>query len=472
MATITGVRVEDVRFPTSVTADGSDAMNKDGDYSAAYVVLETDAPDPGNPDPGATLGGYGLTFTIGRGNDIVAEAARQQAAALVGRDVDELAADMGAVYRELTSDSQMRWLGPEKGVVHLSLAAVLNAAWDLVARRAGKPLWRVLVDMTPEELVDVADLRYLSDALTREDALKILREREDTKQERLAHLERTGYPVYTTSAGWLGYSDAKLRRLCQEAVDAGYQHVKLKVGADLDEDVRRLAIAREVLGPDRALMIDANQVWDVPQAIEWMRELARFDPLWIEEPTSPDDILGHAAVRRAVAPIGVATGEHCHNRVMFKQLFQAEAIDYCQLDTGRLASINEIVAVLLLAAKFGVPVCPHAGGVGLCEMVQHVSVLDYVAIGGDLDGRVTEYVDHLHEHFTDPCIVADKGAGTAYVLPSRPGYSTQMYEDSLDRFRFPGGTYWVGDSSARDSSARDSSVRDAPVRDTSEHVPH
>jgi L-fuconate dehydratase len=442
MATITGVRVEDVRFPTSATADGSDAMNKDGDYSAAYVVLETDAPDPADPG-GATLGGYGLTFTIGRGNDIVAEAARQQAAALVGRDVDELAADMGAVYRDLTADSQLRWLGPEKGVVHLSLAAVLNAAWDLVARRAGKPLWRVLVDMTPEELVDIADLRYLSDALTREEALAILRAREDTRQERIANLERTGYPVYTTSAGWLGYSDAKLRRLCQEAVDAGYHHVKLKVGANLDEDVRRLAIAREVLGPDRALMIDANQVWDVPQAIEWMAELAKFDPLWIEEPTSPDDILGHAAVRRAVAPIGVATGEHCHNRVMFKQLFQADAIDYCQLDTGRLASINEIVAVLLLAAKFGVPVCPHAGGVGLCEMVQHVSVLDYVAIAGDLTGRVTEYVDHLHEHFTDPCIVADRGAGTAYVLPSRPGYSTQMYEESLEEFRFPHGTYWL-----------------------------
>ncbi|GHH65731.1 enolase C-terminal domain-like protein [Promicromonospora soli] len=442
MATITGVRVEDVRFPTSATADGSDAMNKDGDYSAAYVVLETDAPDPADPG-GAPLGGYGLTFTIGRGNDIVAEAARQQAAALVGRDVDELAADMGAVYRDLTADSQLRWLGPEKGVVHLSLAAVLNAAWDLVARRAGKPLWRVLVDMTPEELVDIADLRYLSDALTRDEALAILRAREDTRQERIANLERTGYPVYTTSAGWLGYSDAKLRRLCQEAVDAGYHHVKLKVGANLDEDVRRLAIAREVLGPDRALMIDANQVWDVPQAIEWMGELAKFDPLWIEEPTSPDDILGHAAVRRAVAPIGVATGEHCHNRVMFKQLFQADAIDYCQLDTGRLASINEIVAVLLLAAKFGVPVCPHAGGVGLCEMVQHVSVLDYVAIGGDLTGRVTEYVDHLHEHFTDPCIVADRGAGTAYVLPSRPGYSTQMYEESLGEFRFPHGTYWL-----------------------------
>lgn len=457
MATITGVRVEDVRFPTSVTADGSDAMNKDADYSAAYVVLETDAPDPDQAASGRTLGGYGLTFTIGRGNDIVAEAARQQAATLVGRDVDEIAADMGALYRDLTADSQLRWLGPEKGVVHLSLAAVLNAVWDLVARRAGKPLWRLLVDMTPEQLVDVADLRYLSDALTRDEALAILRERASTRQERLDHLERTGYPVYTTSAGWLGYSDDKLRRLCQEAVDAGYQHVKLKVGANLDEDVRRLTIAREVLGPDRNLMIDANQVWDVPQAIEWMSALAPFDPLWIEEPTSPDDILGHAAVRRAVAPIGVATGEHCHNRVMFKQLMQAEAIDYCQLDTGRLASINEIVAVLLLAAKFGVPVCPHAGGVGLCEMVQHVSVLDYVAIGGDLTGRVTEYVDHLHEHFTDPVVVADRGAGTAYVLPALPGYSTQMYEESLDKFRFPQGTYWVSRTS---------------VRDTSEHVPH
>ena len=447
MPTITGVEITDVRFPTSVTADGSDAMNADADYSAVYVVLHTDGTDPGPDGSSVPLAGHGLTFTIGRGTDVVALAARHQAELLVGRDVDEVVGDMGATYRALTADSQLRWLGPEKGVVHLSLAAVLNAAWDLVARRAGKPLWRLLVDMTPEQLVDVADLRYLSDALTRDEALAILKAREPGRQERLAHLERTGYPVYTTSAGWLGYSDDKLRRLCQEAVDAGYQHVKLKVGADLAEDVRRLTIAREVLGPDRNLMIDANQVWDVPQAIEWMRELARFDPLWIEEPTSPDDILGHAAVRRAVAPIGVATGEHCHNRVMFKQLFQAEAIDYCQLDTGRLASVHEIVAVLLLAAKFGVPVCPHAGGVGLCEMVQHVSVLDYVAIGGDLTGRVTEYVDHLHEHFTDPCVVADRGAGTAYVLPSRPGYSTQMYEESLDRFRFPHGTYWVGDTS-------------------------
>ncbi|MFF2831039.1 enolase C-terminal domain-like protein [Cellulosimicrobium cellulans] len=439
MARITRVEIEDVRFPTSLTADGSDAMNKDADYSAAYVVLRTDATD----ESGEPLAGHGLTFTIGRGNDIVAEAARQQASALVGRDVDELAADMGGVYRTLTSDSQLRWLGPEKGVVHLSVAAVLNATWDLVSRRAGKPLWRLLADLTPRELVAVADLRYLSDALTADEAVALLEAKAATKAERIAHLERTGYPVYTTSAGWLGYDDEKLRRLCQEAVDAGYGHIKLKVGADLADDVRRLTIAREVIGPDRTLMVDANQVWDVPQAIEWMAALAPFDPLWIEEPTSPDDVLGHAAIRRAVAPIGVATGEHCHNRVMFKQFFQAEAIDFCQLDTGRLASVNEIVAVLLLAAKFGVPVCPHAGGVGLCEMVQHVSVLDYVAIAGDLTGRVTEFVDHLHEHFTDPCVVADNGAGSGYVLPSRPGYSTQMHAASVAQYRFPGGSYWT-----------------------------
>ncbi|MFE6234875.1 enolase C-terminal domain-like protein [Cellulosimicrobium sp. NPDC057862] len=439
MARITRVEIEDVRFPTSLTADGSDAMNKDADYSAAYVVLRTDATD----ESGEQLAGHGLTFTIGRGNDIVAEAARQQASALVGRDVDELAADMGGVYRTLTSDSQLRWLGPEKGVVHLSVAAVLNATWDLVARRAGKPLWRLLADLTPRELVAVADLRYLSDALTADEAVALLEAKAATKAERIAHLERTGYPVYTTSAGWLGYDDEKLRRLCQEAVDAGYGHIKLKVGADLADDVRRLTIARDVIGPDRKLMVDANQVWDVPQAIEWMAALAPFDPLWIEEPTSPDDVLGHAAIRRAVAPIGVATGEHCHNRVMFKQFFQAEAIDFCQLDTGRLASVNEIVAVLLLAAKFGVPVCPHAGGVGLCEMVQHVSVLDYVAIAGDLTDRVTEFVDHLHEHFTDPCVVADTGAGSGYVLPSRPGYSTQMHASSVAQYRFPGGSYWT-----------------------------
>lgn len=437
---ITSVEIEDVRFPTSLTADGSDAMNKDGDYSAAYVVLRTDGTGP----DGTPLAGFGLTFTTGRGNDIVGVAARQQAAHLVGRDVEAMAADMGQVYRDLTSDAQIRWLGPEKGVVHLSLSAVMNAAWDLVARLAGKPVWRLLADMTPEQLVDVADLRYLSDALTRDEAIALLRAQEDGKAGRIAELEATGYPCYTTSAGWLGYSDEKLRRLCQEAVDEGYQHIKLKVGADLEEDVRRCAIAREVIGPDRILMIDANQVWDVDQAIAWTTALAQFDLLWIEEPTSPDDVLGHAAIRRGVAPVGVATGEHCHNRVMFKQFMQAGAMDFCQLDAGRLASLNEIVAVLLLAAKFGVPVCPHAGGVGLCEMVQHVSMLDFVAVSGSREGRVTEFVDHLHEHFTDPCIVRD----AAYVLPSLPGYSTEMHAASVAEFRFPDGSYWVGRAAA------------------------
>lgn len=432
MTTITGVDVIDVRFPTSLSADGSDAMNKDGDYSAAYVILRTDGDSPN---------GFGFTFTIGRGNDLCVEAARQRAQPLIGRDVDELVGDLGAIYRELQSDSQLRWLGPEKGVVHLALAAVMNALWDLAARRAGTPLWRLLVDMTPEQLVDAADLRYLSDALTRDEALQILHEAREGREARMTHLGVSGYPCYTTSAGWLGYSDEKLRRLCQEAVDSGYRHIKLKVGASLDDDIRRLRIAREVIGYDDAkLMIDANQVWDVPQAIEWVKALAEFKPLWIEEPTSPDDVLGHAAVRRAVAPIGVATGEHGMNRVLFKQMFQAEAIDYCQLDSARLGSINEILSVYLMAKKFGVPVCPHAGGVGLCELVQHLSIFDYVAVSGTLDDRVTEYVDHLHEHFVEPCVVKDG----AYVLPTAAGYSAEMYESTLEEFAFPDGSYWVG----------------------------
>jgi L-fuconate dehydratase len=338
----------------------------------------------------------------------------------------------------LQSDSQLRWLGPEKGVVHLALAAVMNAVWDLAARRASKPLWRLLAEMTPEELVDAADLRYLSDALTRDEALALLTELEPTRHERVAEMAERGYPCYTTSAGWLGYSDDKLRRLCQEAVDAGYRHVKLKVGADLDEDIRRLSIAREVIGDDAALMIDANQVWDVPQAIEWVNALAEFRPMWIEEPTSPDDVLGHAAIRRAVAPIGVASGEHGMNRVLFKQMFQAGALDYCQLDAARLGSVNEVLAVYLLAKKFNVPVCPHAGGVGLCELVQHLSIFDYIAVSGSLDNRVTEYVDHLHEHFVDPCIVENG----AYALPTAPGYSAEMLPASVAEFAFPAGAYW------------------------------
>ncbi|MFF0990574.1 L-fuconate dehydratase [Kocuria nitroreducens] len=430
MTVITGVEVFDVRFPTSLTADGSDAMNKDGDYSAAYVVLHTDDPD---------LSGYGFTFTIGRGNDLCAAAAEQRAQPLIGREVEELTTDLGAIYRELQSDSQLRWLGPEKGVIHLALAAVMNAVWDMAARRAGKPLWKLLAEMTPEKLVDAADMRYLSDALTREEAVSILRNLEGTRSERIARLEETGYPSYTTSAGWLGYSDDKLRTLCQEAVDAGYQHIKLKVGANLQDDIRRCSIAREVIGDEAHLMIDANQVWDVPEAITWVNALADFKPLWIEEPTSPDDVLGHAAVRKAVAPIGVASGEHGMNRVLFKQMFQAGALDYCQLDSCRLGSVNEILAVLLLAAKFDVPVCPHAGGVGLCELVQHLSIFDYVAVSGSLEGRVTEFVDHLHEHFVDPCLVRDG----AYVLPAQPGYSAQMYSQTLVEFAYPTGSYWA-----------------------------
>jgi L-fuconate dehydratase len=443
MTTITSVSVTDIRFPTSLSMDGSDAMNKDGDYSAAYVHIVTDDPD---------LAGFGFTFTIGRGNDLCVEAARQRALPLIGRDLADVIGDLGATYRELQSDSQLRWLGPDKGVIHLALAAVMNAVWDLAARAAGLPLWRLLAEMTPEQLVDAADLRYLSDALTRDEAIGILTELAPTRAQRIAELLDSGYPCYTTSAGWLGYSDDKLRRLCQEAVDAGYRHVKLKVGADLDDDIRRLAIAREVIGPDAALMIDANQVWDVPQAIEWIGALARFNPMWIEEPTSPDDVLGHAAIRRAVAPIGVASGEHGMNRVLFKQMFQAEALDFCQLDSARLGSVNEILAVYLMAKKFDVPVCPHAGGVGLCELVQHLSVFDYVAVSGSLENRVTEYVDHLHEHFVEPCIVEDG----AYRLPMAPGYSAEMRPASIEQFRFPDGDYWTGAASESSSWTKSS----------------
>jgi L-fuconate dehydratase len=429
MTRITSVDVTDVRFPTSLSMDGSDAMNKDGDYSATYVVLRTDDPQ---------LAGYGFTFTIGRGNDICTLAAQRRGEPLVGRDVARIVGDLGGTYRDLAADSQLRWLGPDKGVEHLAMAAVTNAVWDLAARSAGKPLWRFLSEMDTEALVDTLDLSYLSDVLTRQEAIDMLAETVPTRSERVADMERTGYPCYTTSAGWLGYSDDKLRELAALAIADGYRHVKLKVGASLEDDIRRCTIAREVIGWDAHLMIDANQVWDVPQAIEWVNALAMFRPLWIEEPTSPDDVLGHAAVRKAVSPIGVATGEHGMNRVLFKQLFQAEAIDFCQLDSARLASINEIVPVYLMAKKFGVPVCPHAGGVGLCELVQHLSVFDYVAVAGTTENRVTEFVDHLHEHFTDPCVV-ERGA---YVLPTKPGYSAQMFPASVAEYAYPDGAYW------------------------------
>jgi L-fuconate dehydratase len=431
---ITGFETLDVRFPTSRFLDGSDAMNPDPDYSAAYVILRTS-------DPG--LDGHGFCFTIGRGTELCVQAIGALAPAVVGAKAEELFADMGGLWRRLVGDSQLRWLGPEKGVVHLATAAVVNAVWDLYAKARGKPLWKLLVDLEPEEIVDLVDFRYLTDALTPAEALRLLREQVATRPEREALLAAEGYPAYTTSAGWLGYDDEKLRRRCREAVDAGFSHVKLKVGGSLEDDLRRLAIAREAIGPDRGLMLDANQVWSVPEAIDWMGELARFRPWWIEEPTSPDDVLGHAAIARAIAPIRVVTGEHVQNRVVFKQLLQAKAIAACQVDACRLAGVNEVVAVLLLAARFGVPVCPHAGGVGLCELVVHLSAFDFVAVSGSLEERMVEYVDHLHEHFTEPVRVT---AGR-YRLPASPGFAA-MTPAALAGYRFPDGPAWTAPGSS------------------------
>ncbi|MGN6674706.1 MAG: L-fuconate dehydratase [Thermomicrobiales bacterium] len=428
--TITEVIARDIRFPTSRALDGSDAMNPNPDYSAAYVILRTDHPDG--------LAGHGLTFTIGRGNEVCVAAIRALAPLVLGQTLESFTADMGAFWRRMVGDSQLRWIGPEKGAIHLATAAIVNAVWDLWGKVAGKPVWRLLADMTPEEVVRCVDFRFITDALTPDEALAILRRNAPAKAAREAELRREGFPAYTTSAGWLGYDDEKMRRLCREALAQGWSHFKLKVGADLADDVRRLTLVREEIGPDRPLMVDANQVWDVPQAITWMRELARFNPLWIEEPTSPDDILGHAAIARAVAPIGVATGEHCQNRVIFKQLFQANAISFCQIDACRLGGVNEVLAVLLMAAKFGVPVCPHAGGVGLCEIVQHLSIFDYLGVGASLDGRVLEYVDHLHEHFVNPVVMRNG----RYLPPTAPGFSTAMYPASLDRYEYPNGAGW------------------------------
>ncbi|PKV91129.1 L-fuconate dehydratase [Amycolatopsis echigonensis] len=429
MAKIVAMEVRDVRFPTSRDLDGSDAMNPDPDYSAAYVELHTDA----GPD------GYGLAFTIGRGNDVQAAAIRALAPHVVGRDVPEDAEALGALSRALVGDSQFRWLGPEKGVSHMAIGAIVNAAWDLAARRAGLPLWKFASRMTPEELVSLVDFRYLSDALTEEEALDILRAAEPGKAERIAKLEAEGYRAYSTSAGWLGYSDAKLVRLAEQAVADGFEMIKLKVGGNLEDDVRRMKLARETVGADIRIAVDANQRWDVATAVSWMTALAPFDPYWIEEPTSPDDVLGHAAIAKALAPIKVATGEHVQNRVVFKQLLQAGSIDVLQLDAARVGGVNENLAILLLAAKFGVPVCPHAGGVGLCELVRHLSMFDFVAVSGLDEDRSIEWVDHLHDHFTDPAVVR----GGRYLAPTAPGFSARMHDATLRRFSFPDGPEWT-----------------------------
>ena len=436
--TITQVIARDIRFPTSRTLDGSDAMNPDPDYSAAYVVLKTDHPDG--------LEVHGLTLTIGRRNELFVAAVQALAPLVLGKSLDAFAADMGAFWRMITGDSQLRWVGPEKGVIHLATAAVVNAVWDLLAKMAGKPLWKYLADMSPEEIVRSIDFRYITDALTPAEALEILERKMPGRAEREAEMHSTGYPAYTTSAGWLGYSDDKLRRLCREAIAEGWTHFKLKVGADIEDDIRRASIIREEIGSERKLMMDANQRWDVGEAIENMSRLAPFNPWWIEEPNSPDDVLGHAAIAAAVAPIGVATGEHCQNRVIFKQLLQAHAIKFCQIDSCRLGGVNEVLAVLLMAAKFGVPVCPHAGGVGLCEYVQHLSIFDYVCVSGSLQDRVLEYVDHLHEHFLDPVTIRDG----RYLPPSQPGYSITMRPDSLDTYEFPRGRAWQSGPAAKE----------------------
>jgi L-fuconate dehydratase len=428
----TELEISDIRFPTSRELDGSDAMNPDPDYSAAYVVVRTDAGDGHE--------GHGFAFTIGRGNEVQAAAIASLRPYLVGRSVDDVLADLGGFWRELVHDSQLRWLGPEKGVMHMAISAVVNALWDLRAKREGLPLWRLLSRLSPEELVDLVDFRYLGDALTRDEALQILRVARPGRAEREDHLLREGYPAYTTSPGWLGYDDDKLRRLCKEAVADGFTQIKLKVGANLADDVRRLGIARQTCGPDFRIAVDANQRWDVPQAISWVRELAPYDPYWIEEPTSPDDVLGHATIARELAPIRIAAGEHAANRVVFKQLLQLVAVSYVQIDATRVAGVNENVAILLLAAKFGVPVCPHAGGVGLCELVQHIAMFDYVAVSGSMQDRVIEYVDHLHEHFVDPVVVR-RGR---YVAPTAPGFSATMRPETLTEYAFPNGPVWSG----------------------------
>ncbi|HHH0795919.1 TPA: enolase C-terminal domain-like protein [Yersinia enterocolitica] len=428
---IINIEVKDIRFPTSKNLDGSDAMNAISDYSATYVTLRTDANDD--------LVGNGLTFTIGRGNELCVQAVKSLSELFVqDRYLEDITANFGRYWHELVAgDCQLRWVGPEKGVIHLATAAIINAIWDLWAKKEGKPVWKLLADMSPEQLVNCVDFTYLTDVLTPEEAITMLRKVSTTKAQREEEMLRDGFPGYTTAAGWLGYSEEKMRTLARQAVADGWTHLKQKVGADIEQDIRRATILREELGWDYKLMMDANQIWDVDQAVENMRRLAAFDPWWIEEPTSPDDILGHAAIRQRIAPIGVATGEHAHNRVMFKQMFQAGSLDFCQLDPARLGGLNEVLAVLLLAAKFNIPVCPH-GGVGLCQYSQNIVLFDYIAVSASLDKRVLEYVDHLHENFIEP-ITINRGR---YMPPKFPGYSVTMKEESLARFEYPQGEEW------------------------------
>lgn len=423
MTTITGFETFDLRFPTSEQLDGSDAMNPDPDYSAAYIVLNTDS---------AELSGHGMTFTIGRGNELCIAGIRSLAALICGESVASLMSEPVVLYRKLTGDSQLRWVGPEKGVIHLAAAAVINAVWDLWARMQGKPVWQLVCEMSPEQIVSCIDFRYMTDAVTPAQAVELLSRHVDSRQERIAHLRDAGYPSYTTSAGWLGYSDEALRAKCADLKQRGWSHFKIKVGRDIDDDIRRCRVLREEMGDAAHMMMDANQVWDVPQAIEWIGQLSQFNPWFVEEPTSPDDAMGQAAIARAVAPIRIASGECCQNRVMFKQFMQSGGMQVCQLDSCRLGGVNEVLAVMLLAARFDIPVCPHAGGVGLCEYVQHLSVIDYVCVSAKLEGRITEYSDHLHEHMVTPLRMKNG----RYIPPDEPGYSVEFTESAINQYSF------------------------------------
>jgi L-fuconate dehydratase len=435
--TIKEVIAKDIRFPTSKTLDGSDAMNPDPDYSAAYVILKTDHPDG--------LEGHGLTFTIGRGNELCVHAINSLSHLIKGKTLDSFTSSMAGFWKMITGDSQLRWLGPEKGIIHLATGAVVNAVWDLYAKIQKKPLWKLISDMTPEELISCIDFTYITDAITKEEALEILKRNNETKEERINYLKENGYPAYSTSAGWLGYGDEKIRKLCREAKKDGWKLLKMKVGSNLQDDMRRASIIREEIGDDLKLMMDANQKWDVDEAIKNVKELSKYNPWWIEEPTSPDDVLGHKAIADAIRPVKVATGEHCQNRVLFKQFITSGAIDICQIDSCRIGGVNEILAVLLMAAKYKIPVCPHAGGVGLCEYVQHLAMIDYICISASLENRVLEYVDHLHEHFVDPVVIKNG----SYMPPAIPGYSITMKPDSLIKYSFPDGEIWKNQNSTQ-----------------------
>ena len=426
---ITAVETRDIRFPTSKTLDGSDAMNADPDYSAAYVILKTNDP---------AFEGHGLTFTLGRGNELCVDAIKSLSYLVTGKSLDVITSDMAGFWQMITGDSQLRWLGPEKGVIHMATGALVNAVWDLYAKAEKKPLWKLLADMTPEQLVSCIDFTYLTDVITPAEAAGMLKKWEDSKPQRIDFLLKNGYPAYTTSAGWLGYSEEKIRYLSRQAKSEGWTHLKMKVGANINDDIRRAQIIREEIGSDIKLMMDANQKWDVKEAIQNMEHLSKFNPWWIEEPTSPDDILGHLAIRKAISPVKVATGEHCQNKVMFKQFLQSGAIDICQIDSCRVGGVNEVLSIMLMAAKFDIPVCPHAGGVGLCEYVQHLSMIDYIAISGSLSNRITEYVDHLHEHFLNPVVIQNSN----YIPPMEAGYSITMKDSSIEAFTYPSGSMW------------------------------